>query len=168
MRPSVPRIDGILREFVSQDVPACLSLLAAANDRRALSIEWDSESLTRHCAKEPGRCLVLEAGGMVQGFATWHVLPFQGRTVERVGVIDLIETHQLSGKQQRALLGGVLHRIAADGGALALKLRTGDAPTAAMLASGFIPWFRDSHEALRVIDGSPAVGLNGSQQLLWR
>jgi hypothetical protein len=62
----------------------------------------------------------------------------------------------------------MLQRIAAAGGILALKLWTGDSPMGAMLMSGFVPLPRDSHEALRVIDGSAKVDLRGRQQILWR
>jgi ribosomal protein S18 acetylase RimI-like enzyme len=168
LAPSAPKSSAVIRDYEPQDLPACLELVTSANAGRAFSIKWNTENLSRHCRGGFGRCLVAERDGQVRGFVTFHVLPFQGRTVEPVGIIDVIAIDQLSGRERRAMIGSVLRRIAADGGILALRHWTGDAPVGAMLISGFIPLPRDSYEALRVIDGSPRVDLSGKQQILWR
>jgi hypothetical protein len=168
LAPRVPKTSLIIRDYMPRDLPQCLEVIARSNQEKAFAIEWTLERLGRHCGGNFGHCLVAERDGQVRGFLTFHVLPFQGRTVEPVGVIDIVAIDELSGREQRALIGTMLQRIAAAGGILALKLWTGDSPMGAMLISGFVPLPRDSYEAIRVIDGSAKVDRGGRQQILWR
>jgi hypothetical protein len=167
LAPRVPKTPLVIRDYAPRDLPACLEVIRRSNSNKAFAIEWGAEQLGRHCGGF-GNCLVAERDGQVRGFVTFHVLPFQGRTVEPVGVVDIVTIDELSSRERRAVIGTMLQRIAAAGGILALKLWTGDSPLGAMLISGFIPLPRDSHEALRVIDGSAKVDLHGRQQILWR
>jgi GNAT superfamily N-acetyltransferase len=168
LAPRVPKSSVNIRAYEPRDLTACLEVITWPNLGKSFAIEWTVERLGRHCGGAFGQCLVAERDGEVRGFISFHVLPFQGRTVERVGIVDIIAIDRLSGRERRAMIGSVLQHISADGGVLALKLWTGDAPVGAMLMSGFVPLSRDSYEALRVIDQSPQVALRGRQQILWR
>lgn len=167
--PRQKQADSFIRPYEPRDLADCVEILRRQNSRRSFAIEWDERQLARHCAGGGvGRCLIAERDGRPQGFVTCHVLPFQGRTVEPVGIIDLVNVDGLSGADQRRLLTVTLAVIREAGAVVALKLRTRDAPAISLLATGFVPWSRDSWEALRRVDGGPPVSLAGAQSVLWR
>lgn len=156
-----------IRRYEDRDLSPCVELLARAAPNRGFAIHWSAEHLAAHCGGF-GECLVAEHEGRLRGLVTFHVLPFQGRTVEPVGVIDLIAVDELPPTAQRSLLRAALSRMQERGAVLALKLRLGDVPAGAMVRSGFVPWVRDSLETIRRLDDGPSLPLHRSQSVLWR
>ncbi|MBX3443107.1 MAG: GNAT family N-acetyltransferase [Planctomyces sp.] len=157
-----------LRPFADGDAASAAEVLAAADASRSLAIRWTAETLDRHC-RGFGRCVAAVRDGRVEGLLAWHELTFFGRTADTVAVIDLVETQQLPAAARRALIDSALARMRSAGAVLALKIRTGDCDPFAMVAAGFIPWFRDSHLVVRWLDGPAPPGLlRGTQQVLWR
>ncbi len=158
--------DGI-RDFESADALPLARLLQARSASLALTIEWDADSLERHCSGF-GRALVAEVQGQPAGLVSWHVLRFQGATEEPVGVFDLIAIERLPRRRQRIILEAALAEMKRQGVVLALKLRTGDCSPWAMLGTGFIPWFADSHETMHAASGGLTPVLNRPHHVLWR
>ena len=169
LTPRTRASDSFIRPYEPRDLAACVEVVRRHNASKTFAIDWDEHQLAKHCeGGGVGRCLVAERNGEVRGFVTFHILPFQGLTVAPVGVFDIVNVGRISGREQRRLLTVVLATMREQGAIVALKLRTGDAPLASMLATGFVPWSRDSWEAVRRLDEGPVISLRGAQSVLWR
>lgn len=166
LSPRAAREKDHIRRWKASDIDAGVSILRS-RPRLGCTIDWDAESLSRHCSGF-GNCLVAEVDGVVRGLVTWHVLTFVGAVEEPVAILDIISVEGLPQSSQRAILNAALSEMEQAGAVLALKIRTGDAPTAAMLASGFIPWFSDSFETLHSVSGPLEPILHGPHHVLWR
>jgi hypothetical protein len=165
--PKEPDSTETIRRYEAGDLNPCVELLSREADRLGFAIRWNAERLATHCGGF-GECVVAEVDGMLKGLVTFHVLPFQGRTVEPVGVIDLVAVDELPPSGQRSLLRAALRRMQERGAVLALKLRLGDVPAGTLVRSGFVPWVRDSLETIRRLDDGPTLPLHRSQSVLWR
>lgn len=136
-----PRVRAVpnlrIRPFQPADLSRCLELAALATQGCELKIAWDADRLGRQL-QGFGQCLVAEVQGVVQGCIGFHVLPIYGRTLEPVGIIDLVFVSELSAAGRTELLNSVLLHLRQTGAVVALKLRSGDYPTANFLRWG---WF---------------------------
>ncbi|HVJ86013.1 MAG TPA: hypothetical protein VM452_10245 [Caulifigura sp.] len=165
LNPRAAKEGSGIRPWRPEDASACVSLLRAR--KLECTIDWDEESLARHCSGF-GRCLVMEVDGVIRGMVTWHVLTFVGAVEEPVGILDIVATEGLPKSSRRAILNAALAEMKRDGAVLALKLRTGDSSTLNMVQAGFIPWFTDSYETLHSV-GSPLTPvLDRPHHVLWR
>ncbi|HET6424320.1 MAG TPA: hypothetical protein VFG20_11590, partial [Planctomycetaceae bacterium] len=163
-RPARDR-DGI-RRWEPSDAAECVAALRD-RPRIACSIDWDVPALRRHCSGF-GNCLVARVDGVIRGLVTWHVLNFVGAVEEPVAILDIVAVEGLPKSLQRAILNAALFEMKQQGAVLALKIRTGDAPTPAMLETGFIPWFADSFETLHSTVGPMEPILHRPHHVLWR
>ncbi len=167
LSPRAARDSNRIRRWEAGDVDGCVRLLQSRLKTWACGIDWDAESLGRHCSGF-GQALVAVEGGEVRGLVTWHVLTFVGATEERVAILDIVAIEGLPSAAGRAILNAALSEMKRQGAVLALKLRTGDAPAGAMMLSGFIPWFTDSFETLHTVSTPLAAVLDQPHHVLWR
>lgn len=141
-----------LRPFDPLDLGQCLNIVTARNDQFAFTIDWDESLLQHQLDGSPvTQTLVWERSGTVTGFLNFHLLPFCGRTIEPVAVIDMIEIDQLSRREQSEFLRRALAVMKDQGAIVALKLRSGDVPLDALLLNGFTPRLRDSHLVVQTV-----------------
>lgn len=172
--PLLPRTDWPatspnIRPFDPVDLGGCLNLVERSSDKFELTIDWDESSLQHQLAGSPvAQTVVWEHVGEVQGFVNFHVLPFQARTLEPVGIIDMIEVGEMSVRDQSALLRSCLGLMRNQGAVVALKLRCGDVSNSLMLRTGFTPRLKDSHLVLQSPEESVQVSSRSSLRLLWR
>ncbi len=172
--PVLPKLaasdySGALRNFHAGDIGDCVALMQRETQRHALAILWDEKSLRHQLAGSPvTQTLVAETNGSAGGFINYHILPFQGRTREPVGVIDIVAIRELSPARQQALLLAALRQMRDQGAILALKLRCGDVSPRAMLRAGFIPRLPDSHVVLQWTNVARAIPRRGTLHVLWR
>jgi hypothetical protein len=165
--PKPPHARHHVRRWTPADLGASAELLRS-RPQLALTIDWDESSLGKHCGSF-AKCLVAEVDGVVKGLVTWHILNFVGSTQEPVAIFDIIAIEGLPSSTQRAILEAALHDMKQEGAVIALKLRTGDAPTWSMALTGFIPWFSDSFETLHTVASSPLTPiLDRPHHVLWR
>lgn len=164
--PRPPRYRDRIRRWEPGDLVGSVQLLQS-RPRIACGIDWDAESLGRHCTGF-GNCLVAEVDGAIRGLVTWHVLRFVGATEEPVAILDIVAIETLPSSAQRAILNAALFEMKQQGGVFALKLRTGDSPSLSMIQAGFIPWFADSFETLHSVAGPVTPILDQPHHVLWR
>jgi len=143
--PFLPRLrlkkpSGVtIRPVQQDDVPRCLELAEQGTRNCDLRLLWDEDRLARQLGLRGfGKAFVAEEGGEVRGCIAWHVLPIAGRTVEPVGILDLIFVSELSAAGRTELLNAVLIQMRDEGAIVALKLRSGDYPNRMFLRFG---WF---------------------------
>lgn len=155
-----------IRPWTPNDLAASVKLLRA-RPKIALSIDWDEQSLAKHCGPF-AKSLVAEVDGVVQGLVTWHVLNFVGATEEPVAIFDIIAIEGLPQRTQRAILNAALYDMKQQGAVLALKMKTGDSSALSMVQAGFIPWFSDSFETMHTVASPLTPILNRPHHVLWR
>lgn len=148
LAPPRPKPSGQteIRPIEPKDIPRCLELADTASRHCDLRLIWDEARLSRQLGIEGfGRAMVAVEDGAVRGFIGYHILPIEGRTVEPVGILDLVCLSELSRKGQGLLLDTVLTNLRDAGAVVALKLRSGDYPARTFLRRGWV-WRRaDSH-----------------------
>lgn len=158
-----------VREFILQDLDACVQLVRDAVSSLVLSLDWDSEML-RHqlCGHSISQTLVVEEAGVVTGFVNYHLIPFRAKTIEKVAVIDLIVLGSTSARNRLRLLNTALARMRDQGAVLALKVRCGDAPIWPLLRAHFIPQAADSMLVLQSVGTELEIPGSAPIHLLWR
>lgn len=171
--PLLPAIrtseSGNIRDFEPDDLADCLESARQQFQDTALSIDWDAPSLMHQlCGNGVPQTIVSEHDGQVRGFINFHLLPFQGRTLEQVGVIDIICARRLPAGAQLALLKRALGVMREQGAILALKIRSGDAPVSLLLRSGFMPRLPDSSLVLQWTQTVQDIPGGRPLHLLWR
>lgn len=164
-----PESSACLRPYQHLDLGQCLNIVTARNDRFAFTVDWDETLLQHQLGGSPvGQTLVWERQGVVRGFINFHVLPFCGRTVEPVAIIDMIEIDQLTPRDQSEFLRRCLQVMQQQGAIVALKLRCGDVSSRTMLLNGFTPRLRDSHLVLQTTAAPIRLPSRKPVRLLWR
>lgn len=138
--PKLHESPGVLiRPIQLADVPRIVELSELATQHCDLRLIWDKEHLSRQLGlKGFSHALVAEERGEVRGCIGYHVLPICGKTLENIGVIDLVFMSELSAVARRELLNAALHQLRELKSVVALKLRTGDYPKGTFLRWG---WF---------------------------
>ena len=174
--PFVPEIRSVSRSGCrlvnmpdDNQLEECMALLGRRQTKYALAIEWNLKSLRRQlCGSSVSQTVVAEVDGRVMGFVNFHILPFQGRTRELIGIIDLMVLHELPSSMQRAVIKTTLASMRQQGAILAMKLRCGDEPTTSMFLTGFIPRLPDSSLVLQWTQQVCEINQRGPIHLLWR
>ena len=166
--PKVNTHPGLtIRSFQPADLPRCLELARKATQQCELKLDWNERTLG--CQLQGfGQCLVAEEGGEVRGCIGFHVLPIHGRTLEPVGIIDLVFVSELSPQGRTELLNSVLLHLRQSGAVVALKLRTGDYPSAFFVRWG---WFWRPSDSLFISNWSgevPQLAPINQMHVLWR
>jgi len=163
------RAANAIRPVTAADIPACLALLQEQTAKMSLAIDWDIVTLTHQLLGHPiSQALVFEAGGTIQGLINFHLLPFQARTIEQVGIFDVIAINRLTHADRVCFLNAALIQMQQQGAMLALKRNTRDAPTAAMLQTRWLPTPPDSHLVLQWATQRVPVQPVYPMHLLWR
>ncbi len=166
---SSPANDSLIGDFLPQELDACLQLVQASQQAAALAIHWTPETLLHHLAGSPiSQTLVLKESGKITGLVNFHVLPFQARTVENVGVFDLIAFRDATGFGQSRLINAALSRMMAQNAILALKLRCGDTSLWPMLRTVFVPHLPDHSLVLQWMNDPIEIPARSTMHLLWR
>ena len=167
--PRTTSSDSIIREFATEDLDACLRLVAASYSSMMLAIHWDRD-LLRHqlCGSPVGQTLILEENGSISGLVNFHILPFQDRSVENVGLFDLIAFGEGSVKSQVRLINAALTRMVTQDVILALKIRCGDAAVWPMIRARFIPQPAESFLVLQWIGDPVEIPSTAPVHVLWR
>ena len=129
-----------VRTFRADDLERCLALTLPLTEASDVGYRWTPDRL-RHQLDYPGvpRTLVLERGGIVQGFINSYAMDFLLRTSLRVAQVDLLATGSLDGDERHALIGAALGRMRDEGAALVLVPRVVGCPTSALLRHRFVP-----------------------------
>ncbi len=158
-----------IREFVNQDLDACLTLMQESQPVAAWGVDWDRASLAQHlCGSEVSQTLILLDNERISGLINFHVLPFQARTIEKVGVIDLMTFRDISSSGRIRLIRTVLSRMVEQNVILALKLRCGDTSAWPMLRTGFVPQPAESFLVLQWTGDPVEIPARSKAHLLWR
>lgn len=164
-----PENSNQVRSYEVEDLPSCLEITQRQFKGFGISVDWTPTSLQHQLAGHSmAQTIVAEEGGEVRGFINFHVLPFQGKTRELVGVIDLICVGQLSYGRRSKLMSCALRSMQDQGAILALKLRSGDVGRSFMLRIGFTPRLPDSSLVLQWTQHPRTVPGNKPTHLLWR
>ncbi len=159
----------VIRDAVPGDVPLCLDLVDRQTRNCDCRLIWDADRLGRMLGLQGfSQGLVAEEQGSVKGFVAYHVLPIEGRTVEPVGILDLVVVGELSARARRVLLNAVLVRLREAGAILALKLRSGDYPASTFLQWGWAPMPADSQLIFTWADSPEPLPRIRKLHLLWR
>jgi len=172
--PFAPRIKGVplhtsIQEYSPQDLDSCLVLLQQSQSSTTLGVHWTRESLSHHLSGSPvSQTLILRENNSVVGLINFHVLPFQARTIENIGIIDLIAFGKTSLVSQARLIRSALTRMDEQQVILALKLRSGDTPIAPLLMIGFAPQPASSFLVLQFTSDPIEIFPRGPMHLLWR
>lgn len=163
----IPPANPNVRSLNGSDLDACLDLTREFNVTLPLSMAWNRDSLFHQLYGNPiSQSLVIEEGGRISGFVNFHLLPFQAKTTERVGIFDLIVMKAATTKGQIQLLNAAILKMRNQGAILALKLRCGDSPSWPLLRTHFIPQPADSY---LVIQGDQfSIPRSAPIHLLWR
>lgn len=158
-----------VRDATEDDLEACLQILREAASSTTLAIAWDNDSLRHHLlGGTVNRGLVACRGEQVVGLLAYHLLPYLGREVADLAIIDLLQVDGMGHFERTAFLKAGLARMRDDGAILAVKMGLGDLPVAAMIDSSFIPRGRDSLQVLRWLKPQARTLLRGRQLVLWR
>ena len=173
-----------VREFQPGDLSRCLEIVNRFAQNTALSIDWQPASLSvLLTGKVPapstsgnspdskpgaGRSLIAVRGGEVLGVLAYHLLPFQGRTVETIAVIDLIAFGDLTGFDRARFLSAGLERMATEGAVLALKASFGDYACSPLWGAGFVPQPAHSHLILTGATEGVSLPRVRRSHLIWR
>lgn len=159
----------VIRPIESTDVDRCVELADRATQHCDLRLIWDGKRLARQLGITGyGQALVAVERGKIQGCIGFHVLPILGRTVEPVGVIDLIFVSELSAAARRELLNSVLVQLRDAGAIVALKLRSGDCPARTFLDWGWVWKPADSHVMITWAEKPAPLPPLHRLHLLWR
>lgn len=168
----VPRLEHkgtTICRFRHEDLDECLELVRNSYSTVKFSVDWAKPSLAHQLAGNSlSHTLLLKEGGRICGLINFHVLPFQSRTIEKVGVIDLLAFGGGSSRKQAQLVDAALAEMRALDAILALKLRSGDAPAVPLLRNCFVPQHADSFVVLRWLDRTRELPENIPMHLLWR
>ncbi|MEZ6127864.1 MAG: GNAT family N-acetyltransferase [Planctomycetaceae bacterium] len=174
-RPLLPRLtvrkpSGVaIRPVQQDDVPRCMELAEQGTRHCDLRLIWDEDRLARQLGLSGfGKALVAEEGGEVRGCIGWHVLPIAGRTVELVGVLDLVFVSELSAVGRTELLNSVLIQMQAEGAIMALKLRSGDYPNRLFLRLGWFCKAADSDVIITWAESPQPLPKLRRLHVLWR
>ncbi|MEZ6060628.1 MAG: GNAT family N-acetyltransferase [Planctomycetaceae bacterium] len=159
----------IIRPAQHSDVPRCLELADVATRNCQLRLVRDADALERHLGLAGfSQALVAEERGQVRGCIAYHCIPIAGRTVERVGILDLVFLSELSKAGRTELLKSVLWRLRDEGAVLALKLRTGDYPAGTFLSRGWFCKPADSDVIVNWAQESEKIPRLRRMHVLWR
>ncbi len=168
----VPRLQHsgtTICRFTLQDLDECLELVRTSYSSVKFSIDWDRSSLANQLAGSPlAHTLLQKENGRTCGLINFHVLPFQSRTIENVGVIDLMAFRGGDSTKQAQLVDVALAEMRELDAILALKLRCGDTSMIPLLRNCFVPQRADSYVVLRWLDGARALPSRFSMHMLWR
>ena len=161
--------DPQIREFSVGDLEACVRLLNASFSACVLAVHWDTETL-RHqlCGSPLSQTLILEDKGTVSGLVNFHALPFQDRSVEQIGLFDLIAFGDISTDSKARLINAALSRMVELGIIVAVKLRCGDTTAWPMIRTRFILQPAQSFLVLQWIGDPVNVKSTARMHLLWR
>ena len=172
--PLTPRIRGIaigqvFRDYASEDLDACLTLVRQSQSKAPLWIDWTRDQLAHQLNGSPvTHTLVLMENGSLAGLINYHVLPMQARTTENAAIIDLMAFGQVSIARQTQLLRAVLSRLAEQQVMLVIKPRLGETPLWPLLRDWFVPQPDSSYLVLQSA-GDPLPSLPaGPLHILWR
>jgi len=161
--------DHSIRPIRASDIDDCLAVIRAETALTPLTIAWDGETLAHQLLEtRVVRTWVAESRGRVVSFVNFHVLPFIARTTEPVGIIDILAIKGLPARQGTRLLSAALADMKSLGAILALKLRSGDVSSVAMLRNHFIPRHADSHLVLHWNGEVHRLPQSTRMHLLWR
>jgi len=170
-RRVTPPVDAEgIRDYRPEDLPHCETLVRGVGDTMDLARRFDAEGLARHLLfKDVAKTLVVEHEGRVAGMANFCYLEILGRTLERLGLIDLVVFDEALPHARRAdLLRAVLHQMKQDGMIAAFMLRGSKHGSRAFRAAGFLPSLPEySLMAIRNRQESPVENVRSVMQL-WR
>lgn len=158
-----------IRSFERDDLDDCLKVTEQHSRNSALCIDWDGSTLLHQLnGSAVPQTIVAVHDGHVRGFLNFHLLPFQGATLEPVAIIDMICVSLLPAGIQSALLKQALQLMRDQGAILALKTRCGDVPSSLLFRAGFIPRLPDSTLVLQWTQSVQNIPRNRPLHLLWR
>ena len=158
-----------IRPIKAEDIPVCLDLADRATEHCDLRLIWDADRLSRQLGLQGfGRALVAVENGVVRGCIGFHVLPIAGRTVEPIGILDLVFVSELSTAARNELLNSVLLEMHQEGAIMALKLRTGDYPTRTFLKPDWFLKPADMDVIITGTDTSMTIPPLRRLHVLWR
>jgi GNAT superfamily N-acetyltransferase len=168
-KPHWPTTKFIIRNMQAEDVTAVTALTRSLAPLFPLSINWDDDSLNHQCLGHSiSQSLVAEVAGEIVGMINFHVLPFQAKTIEPVGVIDIIISQPKQLQYAEKLLHAACSRMYDQGAILALKLHAGDTSVLSMLKTNFLPLPPDSYLVLQWTDQTQTIPSDAPVHLLWR
>ena len=160
--------DGI-RMLHHSDLDQCRQVANRQFEQCVLRIRWDEKSIEHQLAGSPiSQTVVAEAAGIVCGFVNFHILPFQGLTLEPVAIIDLICVNQLRPEMQVKLIRSALGLMRQQGAILALKIRCQDVAAPLMLKTGFAARWPDTSLVLQWTHTARPIPKKKPVHVLWR
>lgn len=162
--------EQIVRKYQPSDLTECLNLVNRTARQTECAMIWNEVDLERHLhGRGVGSARVLLRQGQVYGVCSFHCLPFQGRTVENVGVIDLLSGPEMTRAEAVHLLNAVMGEMRRQGASMVLRLRTSDVPWTWMAATLFLPRPADSTVCFSAASpDAQQFPVARSLSLLWR
>jgi hypothetical protein len=134
-----------VRAYRGADLQECADLLSKTSAHCEWALSWPRDRLASQLASPACGCLVLQRPAQVKGLVNYHYTIMQGREALRTAVIDLWGDDHLTLPEQMRLLGNVCEMLRAQGLDLVLALRSAVMPSAALLATLFIPQPAHAH-----------------------
>jgi len=163
------RFSDRIRMLNHGDLDQCRQVANQQFAQCVLRIRWDAKSIEHQLAGSPiSQTVVAEEGGVVRGFVNFHILPFQGLTLEPVAIIDLICVNQLRSELQTKLVRSALGLMRQQGAILALKIRSQDVAAPLMLRTGFAARWPDTSLVLQWTDTARPIPKKKPVHVLFR
>ena len=89
--PKTKKTEAAIRGYQDSDLQSCQKLIRDASADKPVAIHWSEAELQHQLAGHPiTNTMVLEQGDTIAGMINWHVIPFHGRTIAPVAIIDMI------------------------------------------------------------------------------
>lgn len=133
----------ILREYRSQDLPACRELLNKYQEMIPMAMVWDEADLGWELDyKDVSQTLVYEKKGKIKALINFLYHDHLGNTSVRWAWMNHVAYPDLSFKEQIGFIQAFLTYIRQQGCAGAIEWMRGYYPQAALFRARFFPYFR--------------------------
>ena len=167
--PDTTRAGTRIRFCTEFDIDTCVAVANDSFSGTSLAIEWDRVSMRHQLLGNPvSQTLVLEENGNLTGFINFHILPFRARTLESIGIIDMIAGGASTTKGCVQLINRALYTMKLQGAIVALKLRCGDIKSWPMWRTFFVPQPAGSFLVLQSVSVPVEVPSHSPIHVLWR
>jgi hypothetical protein len=131
--------DTHVRPYRESDIDRCVEVLGSATAMFEWALLWSREEFAYLVSNKTSETFVFERDGVVQGLAHYHFLTIQGREPVRGAMLDLWADNGLTTRERMRFVCHLCHHLCAQDVHLLAAPRTGTLPTAAFLASLFVP-----------------------------
>jgi hypothetical protein len=140
-----PRAGGEIpvREYSTEDLPTCASLLNSHSKTAGLALVWEEEELGRELDHpDVSRTLVYEKGGEVAGLINYLLHDHHGKTVERWAWLNHVAMPDLTAQEKADFVRAFLVRVKEAGCVGVTEWTRGYYSLRPLLRARFFPYMR--------------------------